>query len=299
MERKLIKQGGGGFTIYLPKKWVEENNLEKGNELSIAVSGKDLVISPKPTDKKSETNIDLKDLTEPSIRSIVTNTYRLGYDRIVVIFNSEKQFSILQEVVKTRLIGFDIIKKETSKCIIENITEPSYDQFDNIVNKMFLSIFDIFDITEKKLKNQFQNLEDFEEVEQRIHKYDNFLRRVIIKEKLIKQKSELFWTFLTLLIHSQRELYFLNKYLTKPLKISSQTINLLEEAIKIFKTIETAYFNKNPDNLKKIPELERNLIYKKSYELLRNPKESIIIHHIASCIRQLNLSTSPLSGMLM
>ena len=36
MKRKLIKQGGGGgLTIYLPKKWIDENKLEQSNEIEI------------------------------------------------------------------------------------------------------------------------------------------------------------------------------------------------------------------------------------------------------------------------
>jgi len=300
MERKLIRQGGGGFTIYLPKKWVEENNLSKGNELSLEASGKDLIISSKPSEKKSEILMKLPNYIENSIRTIITNAYRSGYDKINIHFSNENQFKILQNIIKTRLIGFEVIKKEKNFCIVENITEPTLDQFDNLLNKMFMNIEELFEVTKKRLTNNFKEIEDFNEIEERIHKYDNFCRRVIIKQKLIKQKSEMFWTFISQIIHSQRELYFLNKIIDKNTKISKQTLELFEECNKAFNLIHEAYTKKDLDNLWKVQDIERNTIYKKAYSLMqsKNGKENIIIYHLTACLRQLNLSTSPLTGLI-
>jgi len=299
MERKLIKQGGGGFTIYLPKKWVDENKLEKGDELAVSISGKDLIIGPTPSHKKTETEIKLTNKFENTIRSITTNAYRKGYDIIKIFFNNPEQYKILKKVVKTRLIGFDIIHKSKSNCILENVTEPSAEQFNNILNKMFLNIEDMFEITSKKLKGKFQGLEDFEEIEERIQKYDNFCKRIISKEKFIKQNSEIFWTFTTLIIHAQRELYMLNKILHKKVN-SKKIIELLDTAYDIFKKLKKAFYEKNLDLISSIHGIERQTIYKKAYSLMKNKSETenIVIYHLTACIRKLHLSTSSLSGLI-
>ncbi|MBS3079676.1 hypothetical protein J4218_06140 [Candidatus Pacearchaeota archaeon] len=296
---KLIKQGGGGFTIYLPKKWVDENKLSKGDNLDVTVSGKELIIGPKATNKKSEIETKLTNSSETSIRTLITNVYRTGYDRVKIFFNTEDQFKILQKIIKTRLIGFEVIKKEKDFCIIENITEPSVDQFDNILNKLFLNIEEIFDITKERLNNSKEKIEDYNEVEERIHKYDNFCRRMIIKQKLIKQKSELFWSFLSQIIHAQRELYLLNKSFNNK-EVSKQIKELFETAKRLFDLTKQAYFENNIEILWKIHKIERETIYKKAYSLLETkPKESKITYHLASCIRQLHLSTSSLAGLIM
>jgi len=296
---KLIKQGGGGYTIYLPKKWIDKNKLGKGNELSIEESGKNLIVSPDKIDKKTETEAKLINSIESSIRTIITNAYRSGYDKIKVYFNEEKQFNLLQKIVKSNLIGFEIIKKEKDFCIVENITEPSFDQFDNILKKLFLNIEGLFEITKNKLLSKEES-EDFNEVEERILKYDNFCRRVITKQKLIKQNSEMFWTFLVLIIHGQRELYHLNKILDKKTKISKETINMLEGAFEVFKLIEEAYYKKDKEILGKIHELNKELVYKKAYHLMEKSKgkEAILLFHLTTCIRQFYLANSPLSGLL-
>lgn len=298
---KLIKQGGGGYTIYLPKKWVDRNNLTKGNELDVEESGNDLIIRPEPSEKKAETSVKLTNSSETAIRTLVTNLYRDGYDKINVSGIDENQYKMLQKIIKTRLIGFDIIKKEQDLCIIENITEPSIDQFDNLLKKFFLNIEELFDITKKRLDGTNDKLEDFEEVEERIHKYDNFCRRVIIKQKLIKKRSEMFWCFLSEINHAQRELYFLNRILDKKIKISKKTKDLFESALEIFNLVKVAFFQDKIEILWQIQEIEKQALFGNAYYQFQNlkSKENVLVYHLATCIRQLHLSTSPLSGMKM
>ena len=301
MERKLISQGGGGFTIYLPKKWIEENNLDKGDELTITISGKELIIGPKKSEKKSETTINLNGLIEPAIRSLITNTYRIGFDKLNISFENEAQFKIIQEILKFRLIGFEVTKKDKNHCIVENVTEPSYDQFDNLLKKMFMNIDELFLITKIKLgMSNEKESEDFYEIEARIMKYDNFCRRVISKQKLIKENSEMFWSFLTLLIHGQRELYHLNKFIKKKISVSKEIEEIFNGCYKIFKLIEKAYYEKNVDILGEVHELENEYIFKKSYNLFKktNGEDNIIIYHLSMSLREFYQSNSALTGLI-
>lgn len=301
MQRKLIKQGGGGYTIYLPKKWVSENGFDKGAELHIKESGRNLIISPTAIDIKSETTIKLENLTESSIRTLITNTYRAGYDKITVQFHSDGQFKILQKTIKTKLIGFDVIKKEANYCTVENITEPSYDQFENLLKKMFMNIEELFEITSGKLGiREMNESDDFEEVEERILKYDNFCRRAITKRKLIDQRSEFFWTFLAIVIHGNRELYHLNKLIVKKAKYPSKIVCLFEKTHEIFKLLEKAYFERDVSLLSKIHEMEKDVVYNRGYALLKdkNSNDAVLAYHLMNCARQFYLANSPLAGLI-
>ncbi len=298
MKRKLIKQGSGGFTVYLPKKWVESNYLTKGEEVDITESGLNLILTPKPFKvKKLETEIRLTGLTESLIRTLITNSYRVGYDKIKVKFDNEKQFNILHDVIKTKLIGFDIINKNADYCLVENVTEPDHEQFDNLIRKMFINIDSLFDITRSRLTNQDPK-EDFNEIEERIIKYDNFCRRIIIKKKLIEKRSEFFWTFLSYVLHGQRELYHLNKSIKNKIKSSKKVLYLLNKNQEIFNIIKNSYQNKSIEGLSKIHDVEKELIYNTGYNLLRT-KEGIIVYHLMGSIRQFYLSNSPLTGLIL
>src|SRR4030043_2126626 len=242
MKRKLVKQGAATMMISLPSKWIKANSLEKGDEIDLENLGKNLVISIKSPEKKLETSIKLTSLTESSIRTLITNTYRESYDKINVEFENNEQFKILKRVIETRLIGFEITKKQQKSCTVENITEPSPDQFDNLLNKIFLNIEELFEITKKRLNDE--EAEDFEEVADRIQKYDNFCRRIIVKRKLVEKNSEMFWSFLSSIIRAYRELYYLNKATDKKIKVSEKTKELLQDSEEVFSMIIKAYKNK-------------------------------------------------------
>jgi len=282
--------------VSLPSKWVKANELSKGSEVDIDEIRKDILISTSAKSKKSETSIKLIGLTESSIRTLITNSYRSGYDKIMVEFENNEQFIIMKKVIDTRLIGFEITKKQTKTCIVENITEPSEDQFNNILNKIFLNIEEFFEITKKRMNSEN---EDYEDLSNLIQKYDNFCRRIIVKRKLQDQNSEMFWAFISSIIRGYRDLYYLNKLLGK-IKVSQKTIELLEGSEKIYKLLIQAYKEKNPENLGKIHELEKELVLKKAYSLLEKSKgkENIIIYRITSSIRQFYQAVSPLTGIV-
>ncbi len=296
MKRKLVQQGTSTMMVSLPSKWIKTNGLEKGSEIDLEELGNDLIISATNISSKKEIGLSLTEI-ESSIRTQITNAYRMGFDKINVAFTRESQFDVLKNTVEN-LIGFEITKTQSNNCIIENITEPNEAQFDNILNKIFLSIEELFEITIKRMKGQEEN---YEEVSQRIMKFDNFCRRVISKRKMIEKSSESFWNFLSSMIRGQRELFFLNKALGKASKVSSELQDLLFGCLHMFQMIMNSYKQKNLSKLEKIHELEKNLIYKDVYSLLEKikGKENIYVYRIASSIRQFYLASSPLSSLIL
>jgi len=298
MKRKLVKQGSATMMISLPSKWVKANSLDKGDEIDIEELGKDIIISSSHKEKKSETSIKLIGLTESSIRTLITNTYRLGYDKINVEFENNEQLDILKNTIEKNLIGFEITKKQAKSLVVENITEPSSEQFENILNKIFLSTEELFEVTKRRLSGQD---EDYKEVCQRIQKYDNFCRRIIIKRKLIEKNSEMFWAFLSSVIRGGREIYYLNKLIKPKIKISKETIELLEGSSNIFRILIETLKEKSVEKLNKVHELEKEYLFKRAYSVIEKTKgkESLIVFRISSSIRQFYLAVSPLSSLIL
>jgi phosphate uptake regulator len=301
MKRKIVKQGAATMMISLPAKWIHDNKLEKGDELDIEIVGQGLAISTGIA-KKRETTLKLSRSVEPSIRTLVSNTYRKGYDRIHVLFDNQEQFKILENTIKNNLIGFDIIKKDANSCTIENVTEPSIDQFENLLKKMFQNIHDFFDITKKRLENPGRtDVEDFEEVSVRIQKYDNFARRCVSKQSNIVSNPEFFWMYLSMVFHGQRELRFLNKILDKKTKVSDKTLKILDDTYEMFKLSEKAYFEKNIELLGQMHDLEQKILREKAHIHFAHTKESKehgIIHYLLSAARKFFQANSPLAGLL-
>jgi len=303
MKRKLIRQGLGGYTIYLPKKWIEENNLKKGEELEVDISGKELIISSNFSPKKLETDIKLINSLESSIRTLINNAYSTGSDIIKINFQNEGQFRILDKMIKNTIIGFELTRKEKNYCIAEDIAELASDKFETILRKFFLEIDELFNITKKRIiENSKEEFGDIDELENRIFKYLNFCKRMICKQKLINKKSEFYWEFLVMIMHAQRALYHLNKDLKKKIKVSKEIEDIFDETYILFKLIEEAFFKKNVDILASVHEKNKNIIYDKFYPLIKKNKingdEIIILDNLISCEKRIYLSNDPLSGII-
>lgn len=299
MKRKLVRQGTATLMVSLPAKWIKEQNLGKGSEIDIEDLEGNLLLSAKTVLAKSQTSFQINSSTESFIRTLITNAYRRGYDKITVSFEEESQFHQLNKVIKTRLVGFEVTKKEKNYCIVENITEPSEDLFDNLLHKMLYSISELFELTINRMEQQLDSL-DYEEIEERIQKYDNFCRRVISKRKLQLPKAELLWTFLVLIIHGQREIYHLNKLLSKDQKIHPDIISLTKETRQLFELVKKAYLEKKIESLVKVHALEKEIIYKKAFALLNNKKikDNHSLYHIMIAAREIYQSNSPLVGII-
>jgi len=201
---------------------------------------------------------------------------------------------IIERVVKNNLIGFEVIKETDTGCLVENITEPSEEQFDNIFSKIILNIEHLFDVADDILQGEKR---EFENTERQIQAFDNFCRRVISKNN--KKSMQLVWTFHSELIHAQRELYHMLVFLSKNKgKSDARILHLLDRSKKIFGLLKKAYYEKDMELLEQIHDLEKKVLYKEGYEELKKNSETIIVHHLLNSIRSFYLASSPLFGLL-
>ncbi len=292
MKRKLVKQGTATLMISLPSKWVKLNNLSKGSEIDIDEIDSNLIIKADSGGGKKKIEVNISSLTESSIRTVITNAYRIGYDEVIIHFSNKNTINIIQDIVDRNLIGFEITKKTDKLCNIESITEPSKEHFNNIFSKVLLNIDELFLIAEKNLSGE---KEDFEDIERKIQQFDNFCRRVVSKENFAY--DELIWSFHSELIHAQREIYLMLKYLkNNKIKDNKDVKDILSECKKIFDLLKEGYENKDIKSLERVHDFEKDIIYKKGYKLLEKSKDAIVIHHILSAARNFYLASSPLIG---
>lgn len=297
MKRRIIRLGGSTLVVSLPKKWVDANRLDAGNELDVDTTDQArLIITADGAKESPATTIRLTHLDETSIRTLITNTYRAGYDRITVQYATHAHLTLLKRVVKTRLIGFEIVRHDENACTVENVTEPSPEQFAPILRKLLFNIEELFATTEQRLAGGDGPF-DYEEIEENIQKYDNFCRRVLTKER--RDRSELLWSFLSLLLHGQRELYHLNRFLDRKPK-ARRPSPLLERTREAYALLSRAYLEKDVALLGELHRLHNKAYYGEGYDLLAmgRGETAIVTHHLLAALKQLYLANSPLAGLL-
>ncbi|MBS3162992.1 AbrB/MazE/SpoVT family DNA-binding domain-containing protein [Candidatus Woesearchaeota archaeon] len=277
MIRKLIKQGGYGLTVYVPQKWVKNNQLKPGDEIEFEEDKDRLIIHIRKKSKiKKELQIDLKNQVESSIRTILANTYRSGYDKIKLLNLEDKDKKEVLKIVEKYMLGFEIDK---NKWEIESISEPSYENFENLLQRVFYDLSYV-------VKNFIT--EDIEEKVASIQKYDNFLKRAISKNLFNTTNSVFLWQLLSDLNQISRLCLHFKSDLKKLTPIDKEILN---KCIEMMDLLVEAYLKKGIEPLKNIHKIDK--------EILKIKNKSENHKHINMIARLIYISNSPLMGWIM
>ena len=283
------------MTVSLPVKWLRKVGVEKGDELDVRENENNLVISLEEAKAKTSVSLNITSLDQSSIKTIVTNAYRLGYDEINLQFDNKQALKTIADLVEKSLLGFEIIKKDEGSCVIESVTEPAKEQYENIFSKIFLNVEELFDLVSQKLEG---GKVDFEDTDRKIQQYDNFCRRIIAKRG-VYERNVLQWSFHSSLIHGSRELYRLLHYLdTHKVKQAKAVAEMVAGVRHLFLVMKEAHYKEDVALLETVHGLEKELTYKKGYQALKKSSESIALFHVMTALKHFYLSSSPLMGIL-
>jgi len=122
-------------------------------------------------------------------------------------------------------------------------------------------------------------------------------RRIITKKGPITKRTYLLWSFLSLLIHSQRSIYYFTKNL-KSKRYSKELKQIFLTAKQMLEYIIDAYKYKNLELIEKINEIQEsfNLIEDEAKKL--NKEEAILAYFLFYTRRNAYLAGSPLIGLI-
>ncbi len=278
MKRKLIKQGGSGLTFYIPKKWADEHKLEGGDEIDVQKVGDNLLVSP--TERKAipkEITLKVTKSHELEARALILNAYRAGYDKITIEGSNAKE---LQKICDT-LIGFEMFKYKNY--VLESVSEPSYENFENIVHKQFFMILEI-------LKN-IEDLEVKDNIAQ-VQRYEYFLKRALMKKVMTSEAAPFLWQFFTNLNHVARQC----THLVNVLKPTKGTRLFMEKLENLFRILQKGYLTMNINVMADLREEGNKLVYK-SFKVL-SKEDSKVSSYLISIARLIYISNSPLTGVI-
>ena len=298
MKRKLIKQGLGGLTFYVPKKWTEINHLKAGDEIEIQEEESKLIILGKGTPEKYKINITLEKASKHFIHELIGNLYKKGYDEINIKFDNPETLRIVEEVVN-ELLGFEIVDVKNSEITIKNVSTTLEDEYLNLFKKCFLLCKQNFQRTIADVeKKSYTNISEIERYRFMLLRYVNYCERVLLKYK----KNENFMVFEYLVIYAlekiSNEIFYLYFYLnTYNPKIDVLTLNHLKKTFTLFEQLFSNYFKANIKNIKEFSKEKDKFFIKDFDKLIENKNTNhLIIHRISNIMRRCQDAVGPFYG---
>jgi len=163
--RKLISFGKSSFVISLPKSWINQNKLKKGDLVYLDESGNNLILAKSETKKeegeKTRTiNIDGKPLAR--IAREVNSSYITNYRTIILKGKEIKDRVKEMQQIFQNLIALEIMEQNSNSIIAKDFLNMEQVSIDELIRKMDI-------ITRTMLKESFSNLtqENYENINDR------------------------------------------------------------------------------------------------------------------------------------
>lgn len=285
MRRRLIKQGKSTITVSLPKLWVSENKLKKGDEVVLEERNNEIIVRCDKSYRKNATSIRLGKESSDTYRSIIGGLYRGGYDEIEIELIEKEGISNIEKAVDS-LYGFEVFYVSNKKCIVRSIYDSEKIDIKSHILRIIHTIKTIQGIIVEDLdKGELDSKKEIYELRNNVLKQRDLIMRVIKKERLLENDVFPYYTIVLSLWGVTRNYYHLYQNLSWRDK---KYIDLLKET--------NDYFNESFerfDNLSMEDFLIRHKRYYAMYKkILEVVEESKMLSFCLQIITEVQLSDS-------
>lgn len=207
MKRKVIKQGHNTLTITLPCKWAKEQGITAGQEINFEERDQELLLSTEKKKPLMKTTLDVTDVCIPVLWRQLISAYRAGYDEITINFSSSNgkevytgfgyqtlqwlfpqgmlQLSPIEAIqaLVNRLVGVEIIDQKENYCVVKEMGETMFKEFDNSLRRIFLLLLSMSeDILSCYRTNKKEMLKAIHIVDTNLDRFHDFCLRVLNKK---------------------------------------------------------------------------------------------------------------------
>ncbi|MFH1669270.1 MAG: hypothetical protein ABIA62_05055 [Candidatus Woesearchaeota archaeon] len=297
MRRKIIKQGVGGSTIFLPAKWVRSNDLKPGDEVDVAEDGSKLIVSGHGTAEKRSIDIVVPTGRKQIIRSMISNTYKKGYD-VINVRCEQADLKLIESAVQN-LMGYEIIDVTAKGVTIKNVSEGLEAEYSNLFRKsFFLCKENIRKMREDINKGSYDRSAEVQEYRDLVTKYTDYCKRLLIKLKRNEDFAIFEYMVLWTVEKTSNELNYIYRYLAKARpKVNKVTFGNLDAAFTMFENLVTSYFKETTDYIQKFTKEKDKFMYEDLPALsARKDVDHYLLHCAANIVRRCHDMTGPFYG---
>lgn len=181
--RKLIAFGKATYSITLPKKWVKENALVKGDLILIQEkSPEKLEISPKLGEQQElikEVTLSVNDKSSKELERELITAYINDYSVINLVGSVQSKVGEIREMLN-ELIGLEIMEVSNNKIVAKVFSDVTNTHVSNIIRRISLITKTMFD----ELLSLFEGKGDYTSIidsDREVNRQTYFATRILTK----------------------------------------------------------------------------------------------------------------------
>ncbi len=296
MKRKVIQIAESTQLISLPRKWAQQYNIKKGDELEISEQGSKLVISTGHDIGLESAKIVLT-TADKFVKRPIHNLYRRGYDEVIVEFTDSTISSLILEQCET-LLGFEIIDQSERKVILHNVASALDAEFETVFRRVFLMLTSMTrDIHDAVVNKEFDRLNEIASRERTNDKLAMFCQRLLNKRGYPDPKKlTMVYETVCQMEYIADDLRAICMLLLEVRKSSKEVELLLKLFVEIIENVHQLYFDYNIPALVKFTE-KKQIVWNQAMFLLkeRPVQERVIAHFVLEALNKMHHITENIS----
>lgn len=262
MKRKLVKQGAATMMISLPAKWIQENKLDKGDEVEMIEEGKKIVILNEVANtSKQVSKVNISGLN-PLVNRVLMSYYIKGVDELEVVFLKPEEIRDFQKRIINELLGFEIIKQSQNTLLIKDITGTDKQDVNDIIKRIF---FILDSMTEELILalEKKQSLEPIIEIDSSVNKFVNFCLRNLNKYGYIDHNKTIYIYSIVSTLEVVGDFYKkIAEEISKDKNVSKSDTDVLRDMRSFLKDFEKILFNFTREGIVKFAKDYKTIIGK-------------------------------------
>lgn len=197
--RKVQITGKSSYIISLPKNWIKNNKIKKGDTIAVIEEDEgELKISKVLETKKKEKpapKIIMDNFSDSELITAILGNYIIGVDNLEIL-SEKKEMNPAQKKVAVdtirNLIGFEVMSESPNVIKIKNLLEPSDFNLDEVVNRLALISISMFKTAMNAIVElNPKKVEDMETQDDEVDRLYLLIQRLLnigIRDKIISRK---------------------------------------------------------------------------------------------------------------
>ena len=249
MQRKLIKLSTSTMVISIPRPWISQQELQKGDTVHVEEIDGSLIINPQKEQKK-EITIDISKAKDNLIWYMVDGAYTAGYDKISIITKNNEQTKHLGKVIRY-FPGMIIEEERKTRVEMRDLSSTQEVDADKLFRRIFHMIGSLFeDLIQLIKEKNWEELKDLKRRDYTINSYFSLFLRYIAKKGYSSfRKAGHTHAYLKILELFSDRLCELAYVISEEKKQNAKQIELLQDIYKAYKEVEKQHFTKNKNIL--------------------------------------------------
>ena len=285
--RKLISFGKSSYVVSLPKSWVTQNKLKKGDLLYFDEKEKDLILSIHSGDKDKKGKEIIINVDRKSVRRIqreIISAYIKNYKSMVLLGEEIKDKSKDIQATIQNLMALEVMEQTSRKIVARDFLDMDNISISNLIRKVDIIIRAMIEDSEKMFEED--NYDNISHRDNDINRLSFLVFRAIeygfTNSSSVYKKQNLtildlhnLWWFIFNLETIGDEVKRIARYmrqvkLTKPQQ--EQLSHLLAEGKEGYLKMMKAFHNQDADIAHSVLETKSSLIHDCEHFYLLNKK---------------------------